>query len=147
MNPNSVYLVQTDTTVGFSSNDNEKLAVIKNRPISQKILRTVDSFETLKNFTRVPNNHKRIVRNSKNSTFIYPNGESFRVIKKDNDFFNFIKKFKILYSSSANETKKSFDEEYAKNVADVVVIDKYGFYENKPSKLLKLYKRKYKKLR
>lgn len=147
MNSNFVYLVQTDTTVGFSSDNNEKLAVIKNRQKEQKILRTVDSFKTLQNFTRIPNRHKKRVRNSKNSTFIYPNGESFRVINKDSFFYDFIKKFKILYSSSANESKKSFDEEYTKSVADIVVIDKRGFFEDKPSSLLKLYGQKYKKLR
>jgi tRNA A37 threonylcarbamoyladenosine synthetase subunit TsaC/SUA5/YrdC len=147
MNPNSVYLVQTDTTVGFSSNDNEKLAVLKKRPIEQKILRTVDSFATLKSFARVPNNHKKRVRNSKNSTFIYPNKESFRVITKDCKFYDFIKKFKVLYSSSANETKKSFDENYAKNISDIVVIDKNGFYEDRPSALFKLNKNKCKKIR
>lgn len=147
MDSNFVYLVQTDTTVGFSSNDNEKLAVIKNRPREQKILRTVDSFKTLQNFTRIPNSHKKRVRNSKNSTFIYPNNESFRVISKDSNFYDFIKKFKSLYSSSANESKKSFDEEYTKNVADVIVIGKNGFYENIPSSLFKLNKIRFKKLR
>lgn len=147
MNPNFVYLVQTDTTVGFSSNDNEKLAVIKKRPKEQKILRTVDSFKTLQKYTRIPNNHKKRVRNSKNSTFIYPNNESFRVINSDSNFYNFIKKFKVLYSSSANEAKKSFDEEYTKKVSDIVVIDKKGFFEDKPSDLLRLSRLKYKKLR
>jgi tRNA A37 threonylcarbamoyladenosine synthetase subunit TsaC/SUA5/YrdC len=147
MNPNSVYLVQTDTTVGFSSNDKEKLAVIKKRPKTQKILRTVDSFKTLQNFTRIPNNHKKRVRNSKNSTFIYPNNESFRVISKDSTFYDFIKKFNVLYSSSANETQKNFDEEYAKDISDVVVIQKNGFFEDIPSKLYKINKFKVKKLR
>jgi len=147
MNPNSVYLVQTDTTVGFSSNDNEKLAVIKSRPINQKILRTVDSFATLQKYTRVPNHHKKRVRNSKDSTFIYPNKESFRVINRDCSFYAFINKFKVLYSSSANETKKSFDENYAKSMSDIIVINKDGYSENRPSHLFILNKNKYKKIR
>lgn len=147
MNPKSVYLVQTDTTVGFSSSDNEKLAVIKKRPKSQKILRTVDSFDTLKEFTRVPNIHKKRVRKSKNSTFIYPNGESFRLISRSFEFYNFIKKFNILYSSSANETKKEFDEAYAVDVSDIVVMGKDGFYESTPSSLFLLTKKRLKKLR
>lgn len=147
MNPKSVYLVQTDTTVGFSSSDNEKLAVIKKRPKSQKILRTVDSFKSLKENTRVPNNHKKRVRKSKNSTYIYPNGESFRVINRSNHFYDFIKKFNILYSSSANETKKVFDKEYAFSVSDIVVLQKDGFNESTPSSLYKLSKKRFKKLR
>ena len=48
MNPDLVYLVQTDTTVGFSSSNDEKLSNIKQRPSNQKILKTLDSFVTLK---------------------------------------------------------------------------------------------------
>lgn len=147
MNPNSVYLVQTDTTVGFSSSNNEKLAEIKKRPKSQKILRTVDSLQTLKEHTRVPNKYKKMVRKSKNSTFIYANGESFRVINRSSHFFDFIKKFNILYSSSANETKKVFDYEYAYKVSDIVVMDKNGFFESIPSRLYKLSKKRLKRLR
>lgn len=147
MNSNSVYLVQTDTTVGFSSSNNEKLADIKKRPRTQKILRTVDSLKTLKEYTRVPNRYKKIVRKSKNSTFIYPNGESFRVITRSSHFFDFINKFNILYSSSANETKKIFDKEYAFSVSDIVVIDKNDFYESTPSKLYKVNKKRLKRLR
>lgn len=147
MNPNSVYLVQTDTTVGFSSSNNEKLAEIKKRPISQKILRTVDSLQTLKKNTRVPNKYKKMVRKSKNTTFIYPNGESFRLINRSSHFYDFIKKFNILYSSSANETKKVFDYEYTYNASDIVVMDKNGFFESIPSRLYKVSKKRLKRLR
>lgn len=147
MNSNLIYLVQADTTVGFSSNDKEKLSVVKKRPKSQKILRTVDSLDTLKSFTRIPKQHRKRVRNSKSTTFIYPNGESFRVINKSSHFYDFIKKFKVLYSSSANETKKSFEESYALKFSDVVVLTKYGFYESTPSKLYKLTKKRLKRFR
>ena len=40
MDKDLVYLVQTDTTVGFSSLNDEKLSIIKQRPKSQKILQT-----------------------------------------------------------------------------------------------------------
>lgn len=108
MNPNSIYLVQTDTTVGFSSFDDEKLSNIKQRDNKQKILKTIDSFTTLNSFVRVPKKFRRIVRNSKKTTFIYPNLNSFRVISKDELFHDFIKKFKVLSSTSANYTKKEF---------------------------------------
>lgn len=147
MNSNAVYLVQTDTTVGFSSSSDEKLALVKRRPTSQKILRTVDSFDTLKKYTRVPKSFKKIVRQSKNKTFIYPNGESFRVVNKNSDFYYFIKKFNSLYSSSANLTGKKFDEDYAKNIADVTVSSKKGFFETKASSIFKLSKKRVKKLR
>ena len=43
MNPNNIYLTQTDTTVGLLSQNKEKLNYIKNRPLNQPILREVDS--------------------------------------------------------------------------------------------------------
>lgn len=147
MNPKDIYLIQTDTTVGFSSSDDEKLSFIKKRPKTQKILRTVDSFDTLKKFTRIPNKYKRMVRNSKSKTFIYPNSESFRVVNKNSKFYTFIKKFNILYSSSANMTKKEFDEDFAKQSADIVVYTENKFFETKPSSIYKISNHRIKKLR
>ncbi len=147
MNPNLVYLVQTDTTVGFSSLIDEKLSSIKQRDINQKILKTVDSFDTLKNFTRVPKKYRNMVRKSKKTTFIYPNFDSFRVVNKDSHFFDFIKKFKILSSTSANKTKESFEYNYASKYSDVEVINNLGFFETSSSKIYKLYKNNLKRIR
>lgn len=142
-----VYLVQTDTTVGFSSSNDEKLNVIKKRDKNQKILQTVSSLKTLKENTRVPKKYKKLVRNSKKTTFIYPNKKSFRVTAQDDDFFDFIKKFKLLYSTSANENKKSFDKTFAFSHSDIIVENKNGFFENPPSLIIKLSKSKSKILR
>ncbi len=147
MNPDLVYLVQTDTTVGFSSLIDEKLSSIKQRDINQKILKTVDSFDTLKNFTRVPKKYRNMVRKSKKTTFIYPNFDSFRVVNKDSHFFDFIKKFKILSSTSANKTKESFEYNYASKYSDVEVINNLGFFETSSSKIYKLYKNNLKRIR
>ena len=147
MNPKLVYLVQTDTTVGFSSINDEKLSNIKQREINQKILKTVDSFGTLKNFTRVPKKYRNMVRKSNKSTFIYPNSDSFRVVNKDSHFFDFVKKFKILSSTSANKTKESFEYNYASKYSDVEVINNLGFFETNSSKIYKLYKNNLKRIR
>lgn len=147
MNPKSVYLVQADTTVGFSSNDREKLAIIKKRPLSQKILSTVNNFKTLKKHTRVPKKFKNRVRRSRNTTFIYPNGNSYRKISSKTRFYDFLDKFDILYSSSANVTKQSFEKEFAFENADVIVFTKDGFYEDTPSTIIKINNKKAKKLR
>jgi tRNA A37 threonylcarbamoyladenosine synthetase subunit TsaC/SUA5/YrdC len=147
MNPNLVYLVQTDTTVGFSSINDEKLSNIKQREINQKILKTVDSFDTLKNFTRVPKKYRNMVRKSNKTTFIYPNLDSFRVVNKDSHFFDFVKKFKILSSTSANKTKESFEYNYASKYSDVEVINNLGFFETSSSKIYKLYKNNLKRIR
>ena len=138
MNSSLVYLVQTDTTVGFSSSNDEKLSLVKQRPKNQKILQTVDSFETLNQLTRVPKKFRKEVRNTKKTTFIYPNKESFRVVDKNSDFYEFISKFRVLYSTSANKTGEKFDKNFALEKSDVLVEDKRAFYETTASKIYKL---------
>ena len=140
MDSNKVYLVQTDTTVGFLSNDSYKLSIIKQRNPNQKILRTVDSFKTLQQLIRVPNRFKKRVRNSTKTTFIYPNKESFRVVDKNSKHQSFLKKHNILYSTSANLTKQEFNEEFAINSADVVLFTKEGFSNTGSSKIYRLSK-------
>ncbi|MEA2050792.1 MAG: Sua5 YciO YrdC YwlC family protein [Campylobacterota bacterium] len=147
MNSSLVYLTQTDTTVGFLSSDDIKLSKIKKRDLSQKILQVVDSFATLKNKTRVPNNQKNLVRRAKETTFIYSNGLSFRVVCKDSKHHKFIKKFKCLYSTSANLTKHNFDFDFAIANADVILYDSCGFDEQKSSTIYKINNKTIKKLR
>ncbi len=147
MDSNLVYLVQTDTTVGFSSSNDEKLTTLKQRKKSKKILQTVDSFKTLKEHTRIPKKFRKEIRKSKKTTFIYQNGKSFRVIDKKDDFYDFIKKFKILYSSSANLTNQTFDENFAYKACDTIIKDKKGFNETSASSIIKLNKKKKKKIR
>ena len=147
MDSSLVYLVQTDTTVGFSSSNDEKLSSVKRRPATQKILQTLDSFKTLKTFTRVPRNHRKRVRNSKRTTFIYSNKDSFRVVDRNDKFYSFIKKFKAHYSTSANHTKKSFEKDFAIANSDVIVSTKDEFSEKISSSIFILNKRKIKKIR
>ena len=147
MDRSKVYLVQTDTTVGFLSSDNEKLAHIKQRPKEQKILREVDGFKTLKIYTRVPKKFRKRIRNSKNTTFIYPNKQSFRVISKSSIHHKFIKKFKILYSTSANETQKSFNIDFATKNCDIEVLDNQGYFEFISSSIIKITNKNLAKIR
>ncbi len=147
MNCELIYLVQTDTTVGFSSTNDEKLSKLKKRPTTQKILQVVDSFTTLKQYTRVPKTHKKLVRKARKTTFIYPNTHSFRIINKEDKFYDFVRKFKNIYSTSANITTKSFDEEFARANANIVVETKEGFSETVSSSIYLLKKMKLKKIR
>jgi tRNA A37 threonylcarbamoyladenosine synthetase subunit TsaC/SUA5/YrdC len=146
MKKDKIYLVQTDTTVGFLSQDKKKLNKIKNRPLNTPVLREVESLDTLKSFVRVPDKFKKLVRRAKKTTFIYPNKESFRVVR-DEKHLEFLKKFLWMYSTSANMHGKKFDETWAKEKADIVVEDKRGFFEGEASKIIKLGKTKCKKLR
>jgi tRNA A37 threonylcarbamoyladenosine synthetase subunit TsaC/SUA5/YrdC len=133
-----VYLVQTDTTAGFLSYNDKKLAKIKQRPQNQKILQTVDSFDTLKKNTRVPNKFKNLVRRSKNTTFIYPNKQAYRVVSKDSNHHKIMKKFKKIFSTSANKSGQDFDLNFALNSSDVVIEDKNNFICSKSSHIIKL---------
>ncbi len=147
MDNTKVYLVQTDTTVGFSSTDDEKLSSIKQRPITQKILQTVDSLKTLNQQTRIPKKYKKMVRKANKTTFIYPNGNSYRTVSKNSNYYNFTKKMPPLFSTSANLTGKSFDDTFAKKSADVIAETKGGFSDVGSSSIYKISKYKIKKIR
>jgi len=138
MDKNKIYLAQTDTTVGFLSSDALKLSLLKKRNPNQKILQVVDSFATLKKNTRIPNKHKNRVRRSKATTYIYPKGFAFRVVGKDLKHYRFIQKFEMMYSTSANETSKSFDFDFGYEGADIIVFSDNDFYETSGSKILKI---------
>jgi tRNA A37 threonylcarbamoyladenosine synthetase subunit TsaC/SUA5/YrdC len=141
-----VYLAQTDTTVGFLSSSKTKLNRVKNRPENKQFLITTTTFKTLKSLARVPKRHKKMVRRAKKTTFIYQNEKAVRVIK-ESSHDKFLKKFNYLYSTSANESGKSFDKDFAFSKADIIVEDRRGFSEENPSKLIKLSKKLKKKLR
>ena len=145
MNP-SLYLVQTDTTVGFLSHSKERLIDAKKRNPKQPFLIAVDSLKTLNSNVRVPKRHRKRVRNSAKTTFIYPNGNSYRVVK-DERHLSFIKKHASIYSTSANVTGKSFSEIYACEEADIIVYEREGFSDNTPSKMVRLAKRALRRLR
>ena len=83
MNASLVYLAQTETTAGFLSQNNNALNEAKNRPQGKTFLISVDSFSTLKTFTRVTKNHRKTIRRASKTTFAYPNGLAIRVVKED----------------------------------------------------------------
>jgi len=117
---NNLFLTQTDTTIGFVSQDASKIDVAKQRLPDKHYIRVVDSLETLKTFTRVPQKHKNRLRRARGTTFIMPQGESFRVVKgsRHNLLLN---RVKWLYSSSANLSGAEYNELYAKKMAEVIV--------------------------
>ena len=130
----------------FLSSSKTRLNYIKRRPLFQPCLITTTTFKTLKNLVRVPLKYKKEVRRAKKTTFIYQNKKAIRVVK-DGYHYRFLKKFDYIYSTSANKTGKSFDEEFATSIVDIAVLDERSFSENFPSKLIKLSKSLKKKLR
>lgn len=146
MNPNLIYLVQTDTTVGFLSQNQKALAKAKKRDLKQPFLIATDSFAGQKQFVRTPVKFKKIVRRARKTTFIYPNKKAVRVVCENNHRF-FLKRFGFMYSSSANANKHSFILSYAVRTTDVIVEDAGGFHEKSASSIYQLGKHIQKKLR
>ena len=133
---NRLYLTQTDTTIGFVSQDASLIDNAKKRLPNKHYICVVNSLETLKKFTRVSNRHKNRVRRAKRTTFIMPNGLSFRVVK-DTKHNLLLNRVKWLYSSSANLSGAEYDELYAKEKAEVIV--SFPLKENgKASKIYRL---------
>ena len=146
MNPDLVYLAQTETTAGFLSQNVDALIQTKNRPSGKSFLMSVDSLFILRSFTRVPTLHKNLVRRSKKTTFAYPCGLAIRVVK-DEAHLEFLRKLKWSYSTSSNPSGKGFDEAFAKEKADVIDFTCKGFFEDKPSMIYRLGRVKKKRLR
>ena len=140
-----IYLAQSDTTVGFVSQNLKKLQHIKSRPSNKKFVICVDSLQTLKNLTRIPKIHKKLIRNSKKTTFIYQN-KALRVVK-DPSHLLFLKKLKWAYSTSANKTGSKYDNNFAYTNSDIIIVDPRGLQENISSKIFKLGRNKIQRLR
>ena len=139
-------LTQTDTTVGFLSQDSLKLQEIKSRHSLKPFIKV---YSTLKAFkeegNRVPNSKKSLIRRSKKTTFIVKN-RAFRIAKSRlssailrANYWN--------YSTSANESGKNFDREFCELKADIIIEDNNSLYEGKASSLYKINSRKTEKLR
>ena len=136
-----VFFTQTDTTLGFISQNRKKLDAIKKRPADKKYILAIDSLATLKHFVRVPKRFKNQVRRAHKTTFIFPNGNSYRVIK-DKEHLKLISRLKWAYTSSANLSNHSYDESYAREVADITIEPL-----DKPAKASTIYKIGLKKIK
>lgn len=134
---NIVFLAQTDTTAGLLSSNPEVLNLIKSRPSSKPVLIESASLQILKSFARIPIIHKNRVRKAKQTTFIYPNQKAIRVVASGLHH-QFLHTHQMLFSTSANETKKTFDIQWAKEQCQVVVLDKRGLHEKKASHIYKI---------
>ena len=142
-----LFLAQTDTTVGFISLSSTTINKAKQRPLSQKVLQTFPSFKALNQVTRVPKKHRAFVRRSKKTTFVLDNGLAFRVVSKKSLHHSLLKSMGPLYSSSANVTKQSFNENEACLQSDIIVKDRRGFYEAEASEMFKLSRSSKKRMR
>ncbi len=117
---NLVFLTQTDTTIGFVSQDAEKLTAIKQRPPYKHYIKAVNSLNTLKTFVRVPSSHKNRVRRSQKTTFVMPNKHSYRVVQ-DKHHLLLLNRLTWAYTTSANLSNEAYDEDFARKSADVII--------------------------
>jgi len=141
-----VFLVQTDTTVGFLSQNDLQLAQIKERSSSKPFVQVCASLKTLKTLARVPNKYKNRVRRAKKTTFVYGNNKGIRVVKEKRHA-DFVKPFGWFYSTSANENSLSYEKEFAKAKSDIIVEDIKGLFEGESSSIFKLANNKMIRLR
>ncbi len=115
-----VFLTQTDTTIGFVSQNAEKLTQIKQRPPYKHYIKALPSLHALKSFTRVPDIHKNRIRRAKKTTFILPNGHSYRIVK-DKHHLLLLNRLGWAYTTSANLSSEAYNEDFAKESADIVI--------------------------
>jgi tRNA A37 threonylcarbamoyladenosine synthetase subunit TsaC/SUA5/YrdC len=138
--------MQTDTTVGFLSQNADDLYKIKSRKTTKPFIKVYSNFKTLLACgNRIPNKFKSNIRRSKKTTFIVKN-RAFRVAKFSLHS-NILKNISWHYSTSANETKKYFHRDFCEDKADIIIEDKNGLHERKSSSLYKINNIKRKKIR
>lgn len=142
----SVILAQTDTTVGFLSQDADALYEIKSRVTSKPFIKVFDSFKSLGSaHQRVPKAHKKFVRNSKKTTFIVKKN-SFRIAQSKLDSA-LMRDLCWSFSTSANESGKSFNRDFCEKKADIIIEDSHGLAEKSSSTIVKLGSVKKRRLR
>ncbi|MBN2721260.1 MAG: Sua5 YciO YrdC YwlC family protein [Campylobacterales bacterium] len=139
-----VFLTATDTTIGFVSKNAQKLNQIKQRPQNKLFITVLPSLDKLNSLTRIPPAHSLRVRRSQKTTFIMPNGDSYRVVhdRRHNLLLN---RLGWAYSTSANPSGKEYDEEFAHKSADIIIAPLKQ--NGQASSLFKLGKRKIQRLR
>ena len=131
-----ILLAQTDTTVGFLSQDASRLKEIKMRVGEKPFLKVYAELKVLTRDIRIPPAHKHRVRHSTKTTFVLKN-QAFRYVN-DTKHAGLIRAYGWLYSTSANESGKSFDETFCRAVSEIVVEDAQGLHEQSASKIFLL---------
>lgn len=139
-------LAQTDTTVGFLSQDAERLAAVKSRTPDKPFLKVYDRFTTFKRHGgRIPQLHKRYVRRARATTFVVK-AHASRIVK-DPDHLKLLERYGWFYSTSANRSGDAFEPDFCMQNSDIMVQDYRGLHESTPSSIYRLGRKKRKKLR
>jgi len=139
-----VFLTQTDTTIGFVSQNAERLTKIKERPPHKHYIKALPSLKALKSFTRIPTIHKNHLRRAKKTTFIMPSGHSYRLIQ-DKYRSLLLDRLGWAYTTSANLSSHPYDEKFAKDAVDVIITPLRE--KSQPSRIYRLGKKRLKRIR
>jgi len=144
----TIFLAQTDTTVGFLSHSKDRLCAIKNRNKNKSFLQICSTLYNVKNIARIPNKYKNMLRRSKNSTFIHQNKKATRLSFdcRHNRFLDKYAQNNPLFSTSANMSNFAFDKDFAICHSDVIVYQKQDFMELQASSLYKINNQNIKKI-
>ena len=141
-----VILAQTDTTVGFLSQNASRLAQIKERPQDKPFIQSFDSLQSFKlQGGRVPKKFKKHLRQAKNTSFVI-NNSAIRIVSSG-PHHQLLKKYSWLYSTSANARSLPFERDFADIHADLIIEDARGLFEGSASKIYKINQTKLKQLR
>ena len=142
----SIILTQTDTTVGFLSQDAALLREIKSRQSNKPFIKVFQNIKALqKTHIRIPKSRKNLIRRAKRTTFIVKD-HAFRVAKTSLNS-EILRSSEWNYSTSANASGKHFQRDFCEEKADIIIENKDGLYEGRASKLYKINNTKIKRLR
>lgn len=140
-----IILAQTDTTVGFLSQDSVSLVQVKGRKEGKPFLKVFASLSLLQSTVRVPLKYRSWVRHARQTTFVIKN-QAIRYVA-DSTHSRLIQKYGWLYSTSANESGRDYDKDFCLSHSDTIIEDLRGFNSSTPSKIFKLTSTQFKKLR
>jgi len=140
-----VWLTQTDTTVGFLSQDAEALVRVKQRDLKKPFLTALPDLKSLKKRVRVPKFLHKEIRRANKRTYIL-NNIAYRVVQSG-EHHHFLKRIGWAYSTSANRSSEEYNEKFCFENADILHFTKDGFSENEPSSLFKVIRNKSQRLR
>lgn len=142
----SVILAQTDTTVGFLSQDAQRLYDIKSRPALKPFIKVYKDFTSLKNDSkRIFKNRRSYIRRSKKTTFVI-DGFSFRVAPTTLNS-QILKKTPWFYSTSANKSGENFQRGFCESKADIIIENVDSLKEKESSALIEINRVKRRRLR
>jgi tRNA A37 threonylcarbamoyladenosine synthetase subunit TsaC/SUA5/YrdC len=141
-----VILTQTDTTVGFLSQNLRKLQEIKQRPKSKPFIKVYKDLYSLSlSNIRIPNTQKSKLRRAKKTTFIVKN-IAFR-IAQSKLHSTILDSSEWYYSTSANESGKKFIREFCEEKSDIIIENFDSLHEGSASRLYKINNKKRVRLR